>query len=383
MPYVPRSRALISVLARSRLHATTEPVFCEMPALGEGACANRGLSELDQLSMYTYELGPDAFLPVGKAFKLPKSIFAEVPVILGIFDHDSFTRVNLPFPFWAACAIIEHFAPLQESFDPEDDHGEDPLWVTIVAVGYQVINAGMPAHWDQDEVLPTNDNRSLWTRFWERYGQFDSYFQLLSIAKWNARHLRGVALRFALPPSNPAIRCWDLWPSFHADCGPPPWLTKLIHRVPPEGSASYPHKITTISCPYHGEIVVRQHYHPGFEVTRRSTSKRKRIRFHGPPHPFPPPTRTVGCFLPKWLIALDPDKPPPEKLLQAERASGLSTPGDIVANTAESLFTSYCALLVFESALQYTLSVTGAPATSTTTPPVDVLRAHGHTHCGA
>ena len=71
---------------------------------------------------------------MGKAFKLPKSIFAEVPVILGIFDHDSFTRVNLPFPFWAACAIIEHFAPLQESFDSEDDHGEDPLWVTISVV---------------------------------------------------------------------------------------------------------------------------------------------------------------------------------------------------------------------------------------------------------
>ena len=53
MPYVPRSRALISVLACSRLHAMTEPVFCEMPAFGEGACANRGLSELDQLSMYT------------------------------------------------------------------------------------------------------------------------------------------------------------------------------------------------------------------------------------------------------------------------------------------------------------------------------------------
>ncbi|PIL35557.1 hypothetical protein GSI_02285 [Ganoderma sinense ZZ0214-1] len=369
MPYVPRSRALITVLARARLHSTDEAVFREVPAFGEGACANRALSELDHTCIYMYQNMPNAFLPVGKAFRLPKSIFSEVPVILGIFDHESFTRVNLPFPFWAACAVIQHFAPLQETFDPgeADDSGE-PLEVTIVAVGFQATNAGMLAHWDRDEFLPPNDNRSLWTRFWERYGQCDSYFQLLSIARWNAGHLRRVALQFAHPLSDPAIACWDLWPSFHADCGPPRWLTKLNNRVPPEGSAFYSHKLTTISCPYHGEIVVRQYYPPGFEVMNRTTSKHKRDRTNGPPLPLSIPTRTIGCHLPEWLVALDPDKPPPVKLPLAGQAAQPSNTSDTavqttlnslqpsgleewVAATAASLIHTYIALLIVESAL--------------------------------
>ena len=390
MPYVPRSRALITHLARSRLHATEDAAFRAGPAIGEGACLNRGFTTIDPIIIFI-QTRLESFLPVGKAFRLPKSILAEVPVILGIFDYESCTHVNLPFSFWEACAIIDHFKQFQETFDPRDNdevarHHNSALSVTIVAVGYQALNAGSLTHLTRDVLLPADNNRAIWTRFWERYGSFDSYLQFIDVSKWNFDRLSLLAPAMELHPDDFAE--WKLWPGVHADCGPPRWLTKLIHRVPPEGSAFYPHRLTTISCPYHGEIVVRQYYPPGFEITRRTISKHKQVRNHGPPHSFPPPTRTVGCSTPKWLIALDPDKPPPEKLLQAERASGLyTTPGGIVAHAAKSLITSYYALLVLETVLesvhQYTLSVTGATATSTTTPPVDVLRAHGRIHCGA
>ena len=87
-PYRPHSRAHITVLAQMAVTATAMGHnFRNFPAFGEWLCSHHDISSIDVMHIIAsiYD-NCRAFPTIGNAFQLPPSIFAEVPVLVGIYN---------------------------------------------------------------------------------------------------------------------------------------------------------------------------------------------------------------------------------------------------------------------------------------------------------
>ncbi|KAI1785147.1 hypothetical protein LXA43DRAFT_1118281 [Ganoderma leucocontextum] len=315
LPYRLRSRAQITMYARIAL-CIPHDEWHTIPALGERVC-----QEVDDthalialIDAITNEMG--TFVPAKRAFHLPPSLFAEVPVLMAIYNTHTEMSTNVLVHFQGARTYIQHYTSFEDR-----GHTHDPCErPEIIAVGANLIAAGsLSQTHPRDEVyLPADSNRAIWTPFWECFSTGHAYRHILAIAQRNARLFDEVAANDGNDPQT-VPNSWRLWLSVHSDLSPPRWLTEhRIHAAVPHDlePGRYAYRLVSFTDPYHGDFVVRQYYHTLSPCTRKGRvhTHRRRHRAPAAPPTVPPPNRAIGCQLPEWPVALDPDKPPPSAL---------------------------------------------------------------------
>ncbi|KAI1796542.1 hypothetical protein LXA43DRAFT_1157853 [Ganoderma leucocontextum] len=315
LPYRLRSRAQITTYAGIAL-VIPDDEWHEVPALGERVCqeVDDFHSIIALIDAITNEMG--TFVPAKRAFHLPPSLFAEVPVLMAIYNTHTGMSENVLVHFQGARAYLQHISSFEEK-----GHTHDPCeQPDVIAVGASLIAAGsLSTTHPRDEVyLPADSNRAIWTPFWECYSTGHTFKRILAIAQRNAHLFDEVAAGDGNDPRN-VPNSWRLWPSVLSDLSPPRWLTehRLRAAVPHNlESGRYAYQLIRFTDPYHGDFVMRHYYHTLSPCIRKGRAHTRRRRRRAPvARPCgPPPKRAIGCQLPEWLVALDPDKPPPSAL---------------------------------------------------------------------
>ncbi|KAI1782162.1 hypothetical protein LXA43DRAFT_1069214 [Ganoderma leucocontextum] len=210
LPYQLRSRAQIMMYADITL-VIPDDEWHAVPALGERVC-----QEVDNFQLIialideiTNEMG--TFVPAKRAFHLPPSLFAEVPVLMAIYNTHTEMCENVLVHFQGTCAYLQHIFQFEEK-----GHIRDPL----IAAG------SLSKTHPRDEVyLPADSNRAIWTPFWECFSTGHTYRRILAIAQRNAHLFDEVAADDGNDPRN-VPNSWRLWLSVYSDLSPPRWLTE-------------------------------------------------------------------------------------------------------------------------------------------------------------
>ena len=89
--------------------------FHIFPAFGEQLCSTHDITSIDIIHIIAAIYDDCKVFPtIGNVFQLPQSIFAEVPVLMGIYNQKTEMHENVLMHFQGACAYYKQFAEIQE-----------------------------------------------------------------------------------------------------------------------------------------------------------------------------------------------------------------------------------------------------------------------------